>query len=222
MAGPPFALGLLRRREVALPTWRGWLVVALLLLAAVRGFLLRVHPFLAVNAPIGGEVLVVEGWIPDYALREALREFRARGYPRIITTGGPVPEGMAYSYHGNYARLAAAALREFGLSPDSIVEVPATAVRKDRTYAEGVAVAAWMRREGRVSGSLDLYSFSTHARRSRLLYRMALGPATRVGVFAPPDREYDPVRWWSSSNGFRRVTDEWIAYLYAKLAFRDR
>jgi hypothetical protein len=221
MAGPPFAFGLLRRRELALPTWRGWLALALVLLAAARGLLCWVHPFLAVNAPIGGEVLVVEGWIPDYALREALREFRVRGYPRLITTGGPVPEGMAFSYHGNYARLAAAALREFGLSPDSIVEVPSMAVRKDRTYAEGLALAAWMRGEGGIRGSLDLYSFSTHARRSRLLYHLALGPSTRVGVFAPPDREYDSLRWWASSNGFRRVTDEWIAYLYAKLAFRD-
>jgi hypothetical protein len=221
MAGTPIAFGFLRRREAVLPTWRGWLLLALLLLAAARGFLSWVHPFLAVDAPIGGEVLVVEGWIPDYALREALREFRARGYPRLIATGGPVPQGMAYSYHGNYARLAAAALREFGLSPDSIVEVPAAAVRKDRTFAEGVAVAAWMRREGRPAASLDLFSFSTHARRSRLLYALALGAGTRVGVFAPRDREYDAARWWASSNGFRRVTDEWIAYLYAKLAFRD-
>jgi hypothetical protein len=219
MSGSPIALGLLRRREMIIPTWRGWLGLAFLLFAGARGFLSWVHPFLAVNAPIGGEALVVEGWIPDYALREALREFRARRYPRLITTGGPVPAGMAFSYHGNYARLAAAALCEFGLSPDSIVAVPSLAVQKERTYAEGVAVAAWMRRAGRVPGSLDLYSFSTHARRSRNLYRLALGPGTRVGVFAPPDREYDAARWWTSSSGFRQVTDEWIAFLYAEIAF---
>jgi hypothetical protein len=221
MPGPPIALGLLRRREVILPTWRGWLGLALLLAAGARGFLVWVQPFLAVNAPIGGEALVVEGWIPDYALREALREFRSRGYPVLITTGGPVPEGMASSYHGNYARLAAAALREFGLPADSIVEAPAMGVRKDRTYAEGVAVAAWMRRQGRVPGSLDLFSFSTHARRSRLLFCLALGPGTRVGVFASRNRDYDPDRWWASSSGFRQVMDEWIAYLYAKSVFRE-
>ena len=120
MARPPLALGSLRRREVILPTWRGWLVLALLLLAGARGFLAWVQPFLAVDAPVAGEALVVEGWIPDYALREALRVFRARGYPVLITAGGPVPEGMALSYQGNYARAAAAALREFGLPADSI------------------------------------------------------------------------------------------------------
>jgi hypothetical protein len=220
MAGPSFAFSLLRRREAVLPTWRGWLLLALALAALARGFLAWVHPFLAVNAPIGGEVLVVEGWIPDYALRQALAEFRARHYRRLIATGGPVPQGMAFSYHGNYARLAAATLEAFGLPADSIAEAPSPEVRKDRTYAEGLAVAACLRKDGGASRSLDLFSFSTHARRSRLLYRKALGKDARIGVFAPRDREYDPGRWWTSSNGVRRVTDEWIAYLYARFLFR--
>lgn len=221
MAGTPFAFGCLRRREVILPTWRGWTAMALLLSAATWAWLASVHPFLALHAPVGGEALVVEGWIPDYALRDALREFRARGYPILITTGGPIPEGTAISYQGNYAQLAAATLREFGLPADSIIAVPAPWVRKDRTYAEGAALAEWMRGQGRILHSLDVYSFSAHARRSRLLYSLALGPRTRVGVLSGRDRDYDPERWWAASSGFRSVTDEWIAYLYAKFAFRE-
>lgn len=220
MARPPFAFSLLRRREVVLPTWRGWLALAVLLAAGARGFLAWVHPFLAVTEPVGGEVLAVEGWVPDYALRQALAEFRARHYARLVTTGGPVPAGMAFSYQGNYARLASATLQSFGLPPDSIAEAPSPEVRKDRTYAEGLAVADWIRTAGVPCRSLDLFSFSTHARRSRLLYRLALGKDVRVGVFAARDQDYDPDRWWTSSEGFRRVTDEWIAYLYATLVFR--
>jgi hypothetical protein len=33
--------------------------------------------------------------------------------------------------------------------------------------------------------------------------------------FRGPDPEYDPQRWWTSSAGFRSVTGELIAYLYA-------
>lgn len=220
MPNPPFALSLLRRREVILPTWRGWLAIAILLAVAARGFLAWVQPFLAVTEPVGGEVLVVEGWVPDYALRQALTEFRARHYARLVTTGGPLPSGTVVSFQGNYARVAAASLQSLGLSPDSIVEAPSPEVRKDRTYAEGLAVAAWLRKAGVPCRSLDLFSFSAHARRSRLLYRLALGKDVRVGVFAPPDRDYDPGRWWTSSMGFREVTDEWIAYLYATLIFR--
>ena len=222
MAGNPFAFGMLRRREVAVPTWRGWLLLVLLTAAAFRGFLAWVHPFLAINAPIGGEALVVEGWIPDYALRQALAEFRARGYPRLIVTGGPLPGGSAFSRYGDYARLGSAALQAFGLPADSIAEAPSPRVRKDRTFAEGLALAAWMGESGSRYRSIDLFSYSAHARRSRLLYGMALGGGVRVGVFSAPSREYDAGRWWASSAGFREVTDEGIAYLYAKLAFRGR
>jgi hypothetical protein len=40
-----------------------------------------------------------------------------------------------------------------------------------------------------------------------------------VGVFAAKDLDYDPQRWWMSSNGFRMVMDEAIAYVYALLLF---
>jgi hypothetical protein len=213
------AMGLLRKREVALPTWKGWLLLIAIAFGLGRAFLACSHPFLAVNAPVGGEALVVEGWIPDYALREALYAFRSGRYRILITTGGPVPQGMAFSYHGNYARLAASGLTELGLPADSIAEAPSPAVDKDRTYAEGVAVMEWMKAHGRSFASVDVFSFSTHARRSRLLFSMALGPDVRVGVYAPRDLQYDPARWWRTSNGVRRVLDEWIAWLYAKLLF---
>ena len=50
------------------PAWRGWL-----LLFALAGVMLYVvlratYPFLAVNDPRPGGLLVVEGWAPDYAL----------------------------------------------------------------------------------------------------------------------------------------------------------
>jgi len=35
-------------------------------------------------------VLVIEGWIPDYALKEAVQEFNTHNYQRLITTGGPL------------------------------------------------------------------------------------------------------------------------------------
>lgn len=221
MAEKAFALGLLRRRQVAVPTWKGLLLLILIVAGLCRAFLACAHPFLAVTAPVGGEILAVEGWIPEYALRKALYAFRARPYRMLVTTGGPLPPGMAYSYHGTYAHLAAAGLREMGLPADSLAEAPSPDVMKDRTYAEGLALKEWMRANGRTDAAVDVFSFSTHARRSRLLYGMALGPEARVGVYAPRDEQYDGAHWWRSSNGVRRVTDECIAWLYAKLLFRE-
>ena len=58
-----------------------------------------------------------------------------------------------------------------------------------------------------------------HARRSRLLFEKAFGRDTRVGIIALEDRDYDPAHWWKSSQGVRTVTDELIAYGYARLLF---
>ena len=43
------ALGLLRRRQVYLPTWRGWLLLLLCAAGLFLLFLLRVQPFLALG-----------------------------------------------------------------------------------------------------------------------------------------------------------------------------
>jgi hypothetical protein len=222
VSGGSLAFGLLRRREMVVPSLRGLVVAAWVLAAGTFAFLRGAHPFLAQTRPVGGDILVVEGWIPDYAMREALAAFRSRPYSLLVATGGPVPQGTAYASYGSYARLAAVTLEEFGLPADSIAVVPSPEVSRDRTYQEGVSLSEWLQGEGaaRQVKSVDVFSFSAHARRSRLLYAMALGPDMRVGVYAPRDLGYDPGRWWKSSNGVRKVCDELIGYAYAKAVFR--
>jgi hypothetical protein len=211
--------GLLQRREVVVPSARGWIVLGLLLAGAAWAALRGAQPFLAVNRPIGGDILVVEGWIPDYALREALYAFRSRPYRLLVTTGGPLPQGMIFSSYGTYADYAAASLKTLGLGADSLATVPAPESGRDRTYMEGIALRAWLQGRDPIR-SVDLFSFSAHARRSRMLYRMALGKGMAVGVYSPRDWGYDPKTWWKTSNGFRRVSDEIIAYAYALILFR--
>jgi hypothetical protein len=215
--------GLFRRREMVVPSLRGLCVAALMLAAGAFAFLRGVQPFLAPTRPVGGDILVVEGWIPDYAMREALTVFRSRPYALLVATGGPLPQGTAYASYGSHARLAANVLEGFGLPADSIAVVPSPEVARDRTYQEGLSLREWLKGEGSAHKvkSVDVFSFSAHARRSRLLYAMALGPEVEVGVYAPRDLGYDPERWWKSSNGVRKVCDEIIAYAYAKVFFRE-
>ena len=47
----------------------------------------------------------------------------------------------------------------------------------------------------------------------------AFGPGVAVGIRAAPDERYDAAHWWQSSQGVRTVIDEFVAYLYARLAF---
>jgi hypothetical protein len=77
----------------------------------------------------------------------------------------------------------------------------------------------WLQEHDAMPAELNLMSLGAHARRSRLLFEKAFGRDTRVGIIALEDRDYDPELWWKSSQGVRTVTDELIAYGYARLWF---
>ena len=49
-----------------------------------------VYPFLAITHRVNANILVVEGWIHEYAIRAAVKEFQSNHYQRVFTTGGPV------------------------------------------------------------------------------------------------------------------------------------
>src|SRR5207248_2304929 len=82
--------GILTRKERWGLSWRGWLLVTSVGLAAAYFAFLNVYPFLATTQRVDTNVLVVEGWIPKYAIRSAVEEFKAGSYQRVFTTGGPV------------------------------------------------------------------------------------------------------------------------------------
>ncbi len=77
---------LVRRQRWTL-TWTGRLltltVAAVLTVILVRGLC----GFLAISSPVGGQFLVVEGWMPTYVYREAATQFLKGGYRRIIAVG---------------------------------------------------------------------------------------------------------------------------------------
>jgi hypothetical protein len=56
----------------------------------------------------------------------------------------------------------------------------------------------------------------THARRSWIVFKEVLNPEIKVGIIAAEPQDYNPQEWWKSSEGFRTVTGEIIAYIYAR------
>jgi hypothetical protein len=95
-------------------------------------------------------------------------------------------------------------------------------VSRDRTYAAGVALARELRQQPDFDGTLNVMTLGAHARRTRLLFQMAMPDGWRVGVIPVTDQGYDARRWWTSSAGFRDVTGEAIAWCYATLFFRPK
>jgi DUF218 domain len=211
--------GFLQRRECLLPTWRGWLLL-LLTVAALAVFCIRgAYSFLAVNDPVDNSALVVEGWLPDYALQEAITEFRRGHHNQIFVTGGPLESGAPLSEYRTFAELGAATLVRLGLNTNVVQAVPAPAVRLDRTYASAIALKNWLDSHGIVAANFNIISLGPHSRRSRLLFEKALGKNYKVGVIAVANQDYDTNRWWESSSGVRTLMDETIAYVYTRLFF---
>jgi len=196
------------------PTLRAVILTALLFVILLVVLVHSIHPFLAQSDPANGNILVVEGWLPDFALEEALRTFRNGEYRLMLTTGEPLLVGYHLSDYKTYAELARAIVLRKGIGEDSIVAVPAPLVKVDRTFAAALAVRKWFDERHMAPGTIDVFSSGPHARRSRLLFQRACGDSVQVGVIAVPDGGYDPDRWWETSRGFQMVVNEALGLLY--------
>lgn len=212
-------LALFQRREIWLPTRRGWVLI--LLPGAGLGFLWvrQVHPFLAVTDPVAGGVLIGEGWMPEYAFGKVVEEFKRHQYDKLYVTGGPAEFGAASSGQSTYAEVGAAIARSKRLPPDVVQAVPAPMADKDRTYTSALAFRTWLHDHGVTPRSYRVISFGPHARRARLLFEKALGEKAVVGITAIDVPSYDPNRWWNTSAGARIVIGEMIAYCYSRFFF---
>jgi hypothetical protein len=213
-------LGLITRKECWGLSWRGWLLVTSAALIAASIVLLKVHPFLALTDRVNTNILVVEGWIEQYAIREAADEFSTGSYERIFTTGGPEDGSGGYTNDYNTsASVGAEALKKLGAPDDLIQVVPSHVIGRDRTYNAAVALRDWFREHNMPVHNINVLTEDAHARRTRFLYKKAFGKGVMVGIISVANPDYDPRRWWRYSDGVREVIGESIAYVYARLCF---
>ena len=211
--------GLFRRRECLVPTLRGWVVMLCIGGALAVGLVLGVYPFLAVNDLKPGGVLVVEGWGSEDAMSEVIGEFKRNHYEGIFVTGGPIEESSPLVEYKSFAEYGAVILTRLGCDPKAVHPVPTPRVVKDRTYSSAVALKHSLKEHDIPATTVNVYSMGAHSRRTRLLFQKAFRDDAQIGIMASEDRDYDPRRWWTTSIGFRNVTGEAIAYLYARLLF---
>jgi hypothetical protein len=211
---------LLRRRELWIPTAWGWLAILVLgglaLLLGVR----NLHDFLSPNEAAGARLLAVEGWLAPEELDQAVAVFRAGGYERIVTTGGPIPDGVELFGRASYAEFARDQLIRRGVPEALVIAVPAPASAQDRTFLSAVMIREWAKEAGAAVDALDVFSSGVHSRRTRLVYRLAFGSGARIGILAARPSGYDPEAWWRSSTGTKTVLSETVGWIWTKLFFR--
>ena len=185
--------GVLTKRERWGLAWQGWLVLFLASVILVGFLFVTVHPFLATTHRVDANFLVVEGWVHDYVIQAAAREFATGSYQRVFATGGPSTGSGGYTWDADTsASVGAGQLRAAGVPPASVQMVPSHVIGRDRTYYSAISLRDWFRERNMDVGSFNIVAESTHSRRTWLLFQEAFGDKVKVGVIAVQNPDYDP------------------------------
>jgi hypothetical protein len=193
--------------------------------AGVLALAFAANAWLAPNEPVqgadgsGARILIVEGWLDEPDLDQAIAAFQRGHYERIVTTGAPITSWSAWHPWHNFAERAAIYLKAHGLAQVRIDAVAAPESAQDRTFLSAVVVRDWAKRSGVALGTVDLFSAGVHARRSRRLFQMAFGPGVTVGVLASVPRDFDAQHWWRSSIGTKSVMGETLSLAWTTCCF---
>ena len=196
----------------------GWVVLLMLLAGLAFTAWREAYPFLARQAPVPAEVLVVEGWVSDDLLLQAAGWAELNGVDVLVATGGPIELGSYLTKWKTYAEMTKARMAKLGLGERfELAAVPAEKVRRDRTRESARALRAAM---GPELGAFNVASEGPHARRSWRAFRDEFGEGAAVGSVALEPTAYNDGDWWKCSEGVRAVISEAIAYAYDLLPRR--
>lgn len=204
---------LFKKKECYKFTWFSLLIIVLVIFLSFHFFRAKLYDYLSPNQPIKTKTLVIEGWMDDFALKEAYTLFQKNDYEIIITTGGPLTIGYLATHFITSADLAKATLIELGMDSTKIISVPRKHVLKNRTTESALALKNWLEKNRPDVHSFNLVSLGTHSKRSWILFQRAF-PDKEIGIIAMQDQRFDPDKWWTTSKGSRTVITEAIGYFY--------
>lgn len=211
---------LISRRERWGLTWAGWLLLMFLLAAFMAFFTFRIVPFLSAENPNNSKVVVLEGYVEDWAYPEIISRIDQIKPDLIITTGTSLDQGFYLSGIPSTAYLTARSLIKLGVDSSLIHIVPVEPdVMVNRTYNSAIVVRKWLEQHHPEARSLNLISTAVHARRSHYLFHLVMEPDIATGNIVIPPKYFDAGNWFKTSRGFRVVISETIAWLYVRLFF---
>ena len=210
------AFALIRPRTIWWPTLLGWACLLGVFAAGLLLWCFKAEPFLALTQRAPADVLVVEGWPDDEALRAARDEFVRGGYRFVVATGARMGErwtGLRWSMAEETERV----LLKLGLSREQVILAKPEDVERHRTFASAVAVWRTLQARGIAPKAINVFSLSVHARRSRLVYAKVQRPAVPVGVISWSPAGYGTEPWWESSSRTLELLKETVGYPYELL-----
>jgi len=168
--------------------------------------LVKTYSFLALTRPVEAEVLVVEGWLRDYMLDEAVDEIRSGNYSYILTTGFK-NEIM------NTAEKCKEKIIMRGVDSSCVYAVAAPAVDNEHTLATAMEIRKWLGNK-RIN-NVNIFTGGPHGRKSLVIFQKVLGKSVNVGVISSQIRHYPPEYWWTSIRGIKVTMKYLIGYVYS-------
>ncbi len=205
---------LVRERTIWLPNWKGWgLIIGITLLAAYASIKFA-YPLLAPTQRVTANILIVEGWLPEYALEAAIDEFKQHPYELLLTSGGPLWEGHHASGFHSYAELAAQVLRSLDFKTNQLHVAPGPKVWKHRTFQSALATSQYLAASKIEVTGINVMTLGPHGRRTKIIYDRVFESQCPVGIIAHPSSEYDKDRWGRTSEGTKHILTETMAATY--------
>lgn len=206
-------LGLLKKREMWWPTWKGWLLLLVLGLVVPGWWWFRGEAFLSVTRKVEADVLVVEGWIDKEGIRTAAAEFKKGGYEWVVAAGG-LTEHSWSPQRWSYAEVGAEELQRAGIDPARILQARARESDSDRTYETAVAVRRILEEHGIEPSGINVVTTGAHARRSGLVFAKVFESKDLVGVIAWLPPGFETGNWRDSSERAKEFVMESVGYAY--------
>lgn len=212
-------LRLTKKKECTVLTWPAKIIIFVAFTCTFLFVLIKIPLFLSLNSPVNGKYLVLDGIMPDYSIQRAIEIFNNQNYTTVVATGSKLEAGYFFSEKSTMAELTYATFLELGFDSTKIIVLPEGDILKDRTYTSALSLKEYFEKNQITNAEVDILAIGCHARRSKMLFKLALGDNYKVGVYSVPDDSFNINEWWKTSRGVRSVIGESIAYFYAKLFF---
>lgn len=213
-----YTFSLFRKKPCWKPTFVGWILIIIILIAAFRLSLTGIYHLLVINSPVESKTLIIEGFVPTYLLDDAVKLYHENDYDKIVVTGMPITNYEFITPYKNTAEATKLALKHYGLKDSVYIATIPSNVYIDRTYHTALS-AKKLFEDNNWSEDFNIFSVGVHSRRSRMMFREAFGSGYKIGIIAAEDRTFLPNRWWKSSKGLRSVSNEFIATIFVSLFF---
>jgi len=174
--------------------------------------------YLAQQQPLHKGILVVEGWVSEQTLLQAIQSYKTNSYQQIITTGGLI-KGRRQSEYKSYADSAAAFMLKNGIKQSEITSLPAPDSAQNRTFLSAVIVRDWLIKQKNNTQTIDVFSEGVHARRTLILYKMAFANKRGIGIMTGKAEQYLLESWWQTSAGIKTVISEVVGLTWVACCF---